>query len=686
MAQGRSVTVADKADVTKLATQVKKKMKKGEKTPPEIAKAIKALPDGKKFELGSLRNRINEWKLHEDTTPARYKFDGRSGSAIAALPVGQLTYDITDPTTGKVIGVGSMWRTYHDQHSHPKGLSMTSNNFMIDPNSKTQDTLEKCRELAYRDALVLLKVRTKNRNTQHEGLIGAIDDAERRKAVEDGAAALLKQTEYTRHYTGLFANSAEGVSCIVTPAEGEPYVYITTENKYYGKKFYDVSDEGIKKAAAFALKHSTELQSRARSAARGEAIDAGDLTEQGASGVSFAPPPFCDDIFGFLKSGAAAPPAQHESIDDGGGMDISRDDATSVATERPRPAREMRAPPSHVGIDIDDPMGDDEQEPPASHEAVDFDDEGVAPAPVPARMMAPPEPLPRAEPEGRGAAARLRLPHAAKRPRAAEVAPAPGLGHGVDDLVPRTLYDAAVAKTSTLEQKLAEMAERLSVYESVDEDGADPYAFGSLDKDMGNWRRVRDVLIRLPNCYEDKPTGDSLRCIQDEGASHEAYLSALLRRPVTISFDRCPCDPREKPGQARATRLALSCCYWTARDRLPSAPVTPELYVRFRDLVNDEARTSGLLRRLVELRIDEKLPDCRESDVYLERWCLDFLVIGAQATAAGLVLRPRNFFHMWKDMGPLEEIVRYYGANAFGEASASIGEPVSRRRREERGG
>jgi len=299
--------------------------------------------------------------------------------------------------------------------------------------------------------------------------------------------------------------------------------------------------------------------------------------------------------------------------------------------------------------------------------------------------MAPAAPLRRADPEDSGAAV-ARAPRVAKRARAAEAAPAPGLGHGVEEVVPRTLYDAAVAKSSALEQKLAEITARLSAYELVDEDGADPYAFGSLDKDMGNWRRVRDVLMRLPNCYEHRPTGDSLRCIQDEGASHEAYLSALLRRPVTISFDRCPCDPREKPGQMRATRLALSCCYWTARDRLPSAPVTPELYVRFRDLVNDEARTSGLLRRLVELRIDEKLPDCRESDVYLERWCLDFLVIGAQATAAGLVLRPRNFFHMWKDMGPLEEIVRYYGANAFGEASASIGEPVSRRRREERGG
>ena len=90
-----------------------------------------------------------------------------------------------------------------------------------------------------------------------------------------------------------------------------------------------------------------------------------------------------------------------------------------------------------------------------------------------------------------------------------------------------------------------------------------------------------------------------------------------------------------------------------------------------RDADSSRLGSAGLIAE----RIDEKLPDCRESDVYLERWRLDFLVIGAQATAAGLVLRPRNFFHMWKDMGPLEEIVRYYGANAFGEASASIGEP-----------
>ena len=44
---GRNVTAADKADVTKLATEVKKGMKDGEKKPPEIAKAIKRCRTGR---------------------------------------------------------------------------------------------------------------------------------------------------------------------------------------------------------------------------------------------------------------------------------------------------------------------------------------------------------------------------------------------------------------------------------------------------------------------------------------------------------------------------------------------------------------------------------------------------------------------------------------------------------------
>ena len=40
---GRSVTVADKADVTKLATQVKKGMKKGEKTVKDTTQRLRQI-------------------------------------------------------------------------------------------------------------------------------------------------------------------------------------------------------------------------------------------------------------------------------------------------------------------------------------------------------------------------------------------------------------------------------------------------------------------------------------------------------------------------------------------------------------------------------------------------------------------------------------------------------------------
>ena len=137
---------------------------------------------------------------------------------------------------------------------------MSPHIFMIDPEKKTQDTLEKPSSQPY---ALLLSLRKKNKKPSHEGLIAAIDDAERRKAVEDGAEALKEQTEYSRNYTGLFAKLAPGLSAIVVPAEGRPYVYITTKNQHRGKKFYDLSDEGIKEAAAFALSIRT-LQSHAQ--------------------------------------------------------------------------------------------------------------------------------------------------------------------------------------------------------------------------------------------------------------------------------------------------------------------------------------------------------------------------------------------------------------------------------------
>ena len=148
----------------------------------------------------------------------------------------------------------------------------------IDTEKKTHDTLEKCRELAIRDALILLSLRKKNKQPQHEGLIEAIDDAERKKAVKDGAEALKKQTEYTRNYHGLLANSAEGVSAVVTPAEGAPYVYINTRNEYFGKRFYDLSDEGIKKAAEFAKMHSTRIQGDVLLAEKAEKLANNEMT------------------------------------------------------------------------------------------------------------------------------------------------------------------------------------------------------------------------------------------------------------------------------------------------------------------------------------------------------------------------------------------------------------------------
>ena len=138
------------------------------KTAPHIADAVIARMKDRQgetrvFDRTQLRQFINKRKLNKESTPSPYKFDGQTGSAIAALPAEDLTYEIKKD--GKTVGVGSLWAGYGDPHSHPKGLVMSDNKFMIDPNSKTQDTLEKCRELARRDALILLSLRKKKKKS-----------------------------------------------------------------------------------------------------------------------------------------------------------------------------------------------------------------------------------------------------------------------------------------------------------------------------------------------------------------------------------------------------------------------------------------------------------------------------------------------------------------------------------------
>ena len=97
MAKGGDRTCKEKhkADVTRLADQVKKTMKDGNKTPPKIAEAINALlPVRKKFDPGSLRNRINGWNLHEDATPERYRWANLDGPDIVNLQREERTYPV----------------------------------------------------------------------------------------------------------------------------------------------------------------------------------------------------------------------------------------------------------------------------------------------------------------------------------------------------------------------------------------------------------------------------------------------------------------------------------------------------------------------------------------------------------------------------------------------------------------
>ena len=612
------------------------------KTPPNIADAVMARMEsrpGEKrvFDRTSLVNFIHNKKLAEEKTPSSYKFDGQTGSAIASLSAEQLTYEIKKD--GKTVGVGSLWKTYHDPHSHPKGLRMSPHIFMIDPEKKTQDTLEKCRELAIRDALVLLSLRKKNKKPSHKGLIAAIDDAERRKAVEDGAEELKKQTEYTTHYHGLLARLAPGVSHVVTPAEGLPYVYITTENQHYGKKFYDLSDEGIKKAALFALQHSKSLQDLATLKDKAEKLAKNEITlRQASNNKQYLP---------HLAFGGTG----HASVD----IDQTEDDEASPVT--------------HESEDIDEPM------------------EGAAPVSSRAGLMQMPAPLPREDDEDAGAAAE-RGCQAAKRQRPTPV-PAPGVVQKnvvvvCEDvaLVPRDRYNAVVAARDNLALEVEELRQRLSRYELVGVE-TDAFGLGPVDSDVAAWERLRRALGGVPRTYFTRPTEDSLPHLIAVGRAHSQELSYLCGERVHVSFELTPAHYGERVGTCLATKRTLEDHYWRARDSLPDDFV----YTDLRDRVHDMAVASRLLHQLVYRRIGRQLPRNDECDAYVcARWRLDFLVIGQMATPAGLVLRPTALHNMWRDMNYLPEIVRYYGVACFTAAAAGIAEPLSHARRKERSG
>ena len=89
----------------------------------------------------------------------------------------------------------------------------------------------------------------------------------------------------------------------------------------------------------------------------------------------------------------------------------------------------------------------------------------------------------------------------------------------------------------------------------------------------------------------------------------------------------------------------------------------------------------------MERRLGLTLPKNSVGDDFVQNWWeLAYLIIGPQATAKGLVLRPRPFATAWRNMVKHEEIALYYGAAAFTKAAAGVFHPCSIARANQRGG
>ena len=203
-------------------------------------------------------------------------------------------------------------------------------------------------------------------------------------------------------------------------------------------------------------------------------------------------------------------------------------------------------------------------------------------------------------------------------------------------------------------------------------------AFGPIDHD----RRLRGMIVEFLGDAAPTPTAALSELLRSEAEGMKQWLeSRYIRVPTRIEF--CvPADAGELVGGARGLFPHAHALHLEALRK-----IGPFDYDRLKDEVNRLAFEHGLIHALVERRLGLALPKNRDGDDFVRTWWeLDYLISGHQATAKGLVLRPRHFAAAWAGMVKHEEIALYYGAAAFAKAAAAVFHPSSLARMNERGG
>jgi hypothetical protein len=204
--------------------------------------------------------------------------------------------------------------------------------------------------------------------------------------------------------------------------------------------------------------------------------------------------------------------------------------------------------------------------------------------------------------------------------------------------------------------------------------------FGPIADD----RAARAASISLLPASSRQPHGPSKAFLRRLTTTHSKLVERTLGATTRIDFRDAPADAGELLGQASGSRAIA---YGLVDAALQN--VGDGKNFNYEKLVNEVRRLADewdLLREFVQRRVDFKIPENEAGDLYVRTWKLDFLVIGWQATATGLVLRQNALAEDWLGMARLHGILRYYGEAAVATASAAVFHPTSLARMSQRGG
>ena len=206
-------------------------------------------------------------------------------------------------------------------------------------------------------------------------------------------------------------------------------------------------------------------------------------------------------------------------------------------------------------------------------------------------------------------------------------------------------------------------------------------ALGPIEDDMS----VRASVLEALGDAAPKPTRELKKMCDDVGDGMEAFLETrYVPVPTKIEFG-VPAHVGETLSAARGTCNHAASIHCEALWNIGGDEAFD--YEKLHREVNRLAFSSRFIHALVERRLGLTLPKNSVGDDFVQNWWeLAYLIIGPQATAKGLVLRPRPFATAWRNMVKHEEIALYYGAAAFTKAAAGVFHPCSIARANEKGG